>query len=39
MQLHIETVQINLTTEHLVVAGFIIWATLPKLRRLLTKKK
>jgi hypothetical protein len=39
MQVHIETVQINLTTEHLVVAGFILWATLPKLRSLLMKKK
>ena len=39
MELHIQTVQINLASEHLVFIGLALWAMSPKLRRLLAKRK
>ena len=39
MEIKINTVQINVASEHLLLLGAIIWAVMPKIRRLLKKKK
>jgi len=39
MTIKIETVQIQLASEHLVLLGLAVWAVVPKFRHLLKKKK
>lgn len=39
MTLHINNVQIDIASEHLVVIGLVIWVMKPKIRRLLSKRK
>jgi hypothetical protein len=39
MEIKINTVQISIASEHLVLVGIAIWAAMPKLRRFLKKKK
>ena len=39
MEIHIQTVQVNISTEHILFIGLVLWAILPKLRRLFAKRK
>ena len=39
MTITINTVQISIATEHLVLLGMVLWAVAPKIRRLMKKKK
>jgi hypothetical protein len=39
MDIKINTVQIQLATEHLLLVGLALWAVVPKFRRLLKRKK
>jgi hypothetical protein len=39
MTIKIESVQIQVATEHLLVIGLILQAALPRIRRFLKKKK
>lgn len=39
MKIVLESVNIYLSSEHLVLAGIILWIGLPKVRRLLKLKK
>jgi len=39
MTIKIETVQINLASEHLLFVGLALWAIVPRFRHLLRKKK
>ena len=39
MTLHIDNVQINIASEHLVIICILLWAIKPKIRRLLSKRK
>jgi len=39
MTVKIETLQINLASEHLLLIGLALWAVVPRLRDLLRKKK
>jgi hypothetical protein len=39
MTLNIETIKIQLASEHLVLLGLVVWAMVPKVGRLLRKKK
>jgi hypothetical protein len=39
MEIKINTVQISVASEHLVLIVLILWAVVPKIRRLMRKKK
>lgn len=39
MEIVIETVNISLSSEHLILLGIALWIGLPKMRRLLKLKK
>jgi hypothetical protein len=39
MEIKIDTVQINIASEHLMLLGLALWAVLPKFRHLLKRKK
>jgi hypothetical protein len=39
MTVKIDTVQINLASEHLLLIGVALWAMVPRIRHLLKKKK
>jgi hypothetical protein len=39
MDIKIDTVQINVASEHLMFLGFAVWMVVPRIRRLFRKKK